>query len=112
VLIWNKTATKKIPAISIGRRVLYNTNCVQDGFGNTNVEDTLQTTFSSTGIPCSSQVNEDFVESWDFTQPTVAADGWADVTKAGLPASEPAAAFGESAKRFKLQDTPVTTGVA
>lgn len=30
VLIWNKTATKKIPGIRIGRRVLTVTNCVQD----------------------------------------------------------------------------------
>ena len=30
VLIWNKTATKKIPGIRIGRRVVANTNCVQD----------------------------------------------------------------------------------
>ena len=30
VLIWNKTATKKIPGIRIGRRVVANTDCVQD----------------------------------------------------------------------------------
>jgi len=30
VLIWNKTATKKIPGIRIGRRVTAVTNCVQD----------------------------------------------------------------------------------
>jgi len=29
VMIWNKSATKKIPGIRIGRRVVSNTNCIQ-----------------------------------------------------------------------------------
>jgi len=115
VLIWNKTATKKIPGIRIGRRVLANTNCVQDATWVNATEDLLQTTNTPSGgtaAACTAQTNEDFVESWTFTAPTVAADGWADVKKAGLTASEPAAAFGDGAKRFKLQDTNVATGVA
>ena len=115
VLIWNKTATKKIPGIRIGRRVLANTNCVQDAVGANDTEDSMQFTFTPSGgtaADCTSQTNEDFVESWTFTAPTVAADGWADVKKAGLTASEPAAAFVAGASRFKLQDTAVTTGVA
>jgi len=43
VLIWNKTATKKIPGIRIGRRVLANTNCVQDATSVNDTEDVLVT---------------------------------------------------------------------
>ena len=116
VLIWNKTATKKIPGIRIGRRVLANTDCVQDTTYTDAAwaEDALNTskTSGTTTTDCTNQTNEDFVESWSFTAPTVAADGWADVKKAGLTSSDPSAAFTDSAKRFKLQDTAVTTGVA
>jgi hypothetical protein len=41
VLIWSKTATKKIPGIRIGRRVLANTNCVQDATAVNATEDVL-----------------------------------------------------------------------
>lgn len=41
VLIWNKTATKKIPGIRIGRRVLTNTNAVQDALGANATEDVM-----------------------------------------------------------------------
>jgi len=43
VLIWNKTATKKIPGIRIGRRVVANTDCVQDATYVTDTEDVLVT---------------------------------------------------------------------
>jgi hypothetical protein len=41
VLIWSKTATKKIPGIRIGRRVVANTNCVQDATWVNTTEDVL-----------------------------------------------------------------------
>lgn len=41
VLIWNKTATKKIPGIRIGRRVVATTNCVQDATWVHATEDVL-----------------------------------------------------------------------
>jgi hypothetical protein len=41
VLIWSKTATKKIPGIRIGRRVVANTNCVQDATAVADTEDVL-----------------------------------------------------------------------
>ena len=75
----------------------------------------MQLTFTPSGgqaADCTNQTNEDFVESWTFTAPTVAAEGWADVAKAGLTSTTPTSAFTATAgSRFKLTTTTGTSGL-
>lgn len=114
VMIWNKTATKKIPGIRVGRRVVANTNCAQaatptkldQGTENSNL--TVKDT-ATTPAYCTGQTNEDFNESWTFTAPTVA--DWTDITKAtGLAGTGTDAQYVASVGRSKVWTAANTAG--
>jgi len=82
-MIFNKKQTKQPPAIRIGRRVTANTNCSQVPPNplNPDTEDTLD--YQLSGVDCTSQTNENFVESWSFgTINPNAISNWNDVTTA------------------------------
>lgn len=103
VMIWNKTATKKIPGIRIGRRVTAVTNCAQSqtklASVGTEAAVAYQTT-ATTPVNCSSQTNEDFNESWLFTAPAVT--DWTDVAKSGLVGTGAAADYTATGSRQKI----------
>lgn len=113
VMIWNKTATKKIPGIRVGRRVVTNTNCAQVALATkldlgTEATMTVKDT-ATTPAYCTSQTNEDFNESWTFTAPTVA--DWTDITKAtGLVGTATDAQYVASVGRPKVWTTANTAG--